>query len=757
MAAHMSPFHYDAWFDLVPLALIEFNEHGRVLRANSALSATLGYATPAGTHLADCPPAMQRLCGWDAPLTLLTLGPEDPPLHAHVIQPRHQGSAAKLCSQVWAQAESDSSQPTRFLCAIKEHSVQAEDVEATAHITSDADAAPVPEMGQLLHELSTILESTPAGIAYLRNGRLVRCNQRFERMLGLMPGSIVGQGIVALEGLDPRIDQLISEVSASIRTQGHYESEIELSKPGELARWYALSVRLIGPGPQPSETIAVLTDITHTRSQQAQLEALGRDRNLQADRMRAILDSVFVGIVTLDDRGIAWMNQSARRMFAGNLSDFLGHPLSTVATPDLDHPFRLTDYLDDLRDGQSHTFECQVVGRDGRVFWVVGNAVVTYGEANQRHVTYALLDIDRRREAEAQSAEAQATLQRIIEMAPMAIHLVDARNLHLIQANQTAAEFMAVDLHTAIGQPPEVLYGPERGKLLRADMQAALNEAHMVHREYKVPSKTNGHLVWDVNYLPLVGDDDNTDQLLIVATDVTAQRAAEQARLEAAIAQREMLVREVHHRIKNNLQGVAGLLQQIAARKPEVAPAIAEVVGQVQAIAQVYGLQVGSGGPLRLRSVVDAIASSVQRTFGRTISVLVDGAHVDDWQLPEAESIPIALSLNELLTNALKHGPGSTPIQCTVQANDTAVRINIRNPGYLKEGFSVDRVPGGVSGLGLVRALLPRRSARLTVTQDGAYVLTSVDLAPPGIKLAPPQQTQAQHESTGRQTTLWPQ
>ncbi|MET5012569.1 histidine kinase dimerization/phosphoacceptor domain -containing protein, partial [Burkholderia pseudomallei] len=80
-----------------------------------------------------------------------------------------------------------------------------------------------------------------------------------------------------------------------------------------------------------------------------------------------------------------------------------------------------------------------------------------------------------------------------------------------------------------------------------------------------------------------------------------------------------------HHRIKNNLQGVAGLLQQIAARKPEVAPAISEVVGQVQAIAQVYGLQVGTGGPLRLHSVIEAIAQSVQRTFGRPISLQMEG------------------------------------------------------------------------------------------------------------------------------------
>ena len=872
MASPSQQHHDDAWFDLVPLALIEFNEHGRVLRANSALSALLGYATPPGSRLADCPQALQRLCGWDAPLTLLALGPEDGPLQAQVPQARAGRPPVNLRSQVWTQAQVQAEQPRRFLGAIRE-SLDAISADASRGISSDADAAAVPDQAQLLHELSTILESTSSGIAYLRDDILVRCNRRFERMLGLLPGSMVGQRLSELLAVDPRIDRAVTESAQEVQRHGQFETELEIVLPGQPTRWYALSVRRIGTSTEPLELIAVLSDITRIRAQQIELEALGRDRNLmfslsgvgiafvrdgliqsanpalsdligesdadlagrdlsalyatevdlhtdadihsvlrslghwqgeralrvtptglplwaevsmrlvnplrpedgfiasfvnvddrhraewnltlQADRTRAILDSVFVGIVTIDVHGIAWMNRSARRMFAGDLADFVGQPLSTVATPDLDHPFRLTDYLDELEDGQSHTFECQVMGRDGRVFWVVGNAVVTLDELGQRQATYALLDIDRRRQAEADSAEAQATLQRIIKMAPMAIQLIDAHELTLLQANAAASSFIGRDIAKAIGLGPESIYVPDRARLMRADMQSALDHSRPLHREHSVQGR-GAMQIWDINYLPLAGEGEVADQLLLVASDITEQRAAEQARLEAAIAQREMLVREVHHRIKNNLQGVAGLLQQIAQRKPEVASAISEVVGQVQAIAQVYGLQVGTGGPLRLKSVVEAIAQSVQRTFGRAIQLGVEGALAGDWQLPEAESIPIALSLNELLTNAHKHGPGTQPLRCLMAATEQGVRIDIRGHGRLPEGFSMDRVPGGVSGLGLVRALLPRRSAKLAIAQDGDEVLTRIELTPPGITLLPPT-APSTGEPAGHQIALWPQ
>lgn len=708
---------------------------------------------------------------------------------------------------------------------------------------------------ELLREMSSILESTVTGIAHLRGDHLVRCNQRFEAMLGLPPGIAAGRTLHELFAAQPQVLDAAARAQRTLAEGEVLETEFEFTPPGQAPLWYGLSVRRTDGAAGAVELIAVLSDITRLKLQQTELELAARDRELmfslsevgiasvrdgriqrandalaqlagwpaadlagltlsmlyadpadyarrwphqerelrahgrwsgelqlrcrdgsllwvqlglrlvqqgdpsagfiasfvnvdarhraelavalQAERTRAILDSVLVGIVTVGDNGIEWMNRSARRMFGGDLADFLNQPISTVATPEPTHPFRRTHYLQELAEGQAETFECRVKARDGREFWVVGNAVATSRESTGRQLTYALLDIERRRQAEARMSEAQASLQRIIEAAPMAITLREARTLKVLQANQVAARNAGMTPQQLVGLAPEQLFDAPTAAQRRADMEQALAGRELKQHEYRI--EVNGATqVWDARYLPLSTQPGQPpDQLLLVATDVTEQRAAQEARFEAAIAQREMLVKEVHHRIKNNLQGVAGLLQQIGQRKPEVAGVMSEVIGQVQAIAQVYGLQVGATGPLRVKSVVEAIAGSVQRTFGRTIRFALEGPAPHRWALPEAESIPIALTVNELLTNAVKHSAGAE-VCCTLTCGEDGVRIAIGNVGRLPEGFNLARVPGGVSGLGLVRALLPRRSASLAIEQQGEHVMATVTLDPPSISRLDP-------------------
>jgi hypothetical protein len=90
-----------------------------------------------------------------------------------------------------------------------------------------------------------------------------------------------------------------------------------------------------------------------------------------------------------------------------------------------------------------------------------------------------------------------------------------------------------------------------------------------------------------------------------------------------------------------------------------------------------------------------------------------------------------------------------------MQCLEQQVCIEIRSTGLLPAGFSLTNVRGGVSGLGLVRALLPRRSSKLSLTQDGEQVVTRIELTPPGISLAPTPHILG--APSGQQIALWPQ
>jgi PAS domain S-box-containing protein len=229
-----------------------------------------------------------------------------------------------------------------------------------------------------------------------------------------------------------------------------------------------------------------------------------------------------------------------------------------------------------------------------------------------------------------------------------------------------------------------------------------------------------------------------TDGLLRVfgvAEDVTARMAAEQQRLEDAVRQRDILVREVHHRIKNNLQGVAGLLQHMASGKPEVAAQLNEIAGQIQAIAQVHGLQIGAGGTLPVLGVVQGIFNNLGAMFGVEVRLAPSASALWRWGLPEGEAVPLALVINELGTNAIKYRESrDLTLDVRVEARPDGLAVRIQNAGRLPAGFELARISSGVSGLGLVKALLPRRGAHLTLEQEEDRVTATLDLSAPAVR-----------------------
>jgi two-component sensor histidine kinase len=207
-----------------------------------------------------------------------------------------------------------------------------------------------------------------------------------------------------------------------------------------------------------------------------------------------------------------------------------------------------------------------------------------------------------------------------------------------------------------------------------------------------------------------------------------------------SLSVRDTVVREVHHRIKNHLQGVAGLLRQHADEHPEIRPIMDNAITQIQAVAAIHGLQgKQAGSRINLCDMVSSIAGTVSHLTNAQIvpSIMADSAMPA--QICESEAVAIALILNELIMNAVKHTPTIEDSRKIIRVGVTSARkaaqIRIFNQGKLPLGFNFERRQETGNGLSLVHSLLPLEGACLRIMAGNGGVETVMDISPPIVAL----------------------
>lgn len=234
-------------------------------------------------------------------------------------------------------------------------------------------------------------------------------------------------------------------------------------------------------------------------------------------------------------------------------------------------------------------------------------------------------------------------------------------------------------------------------------------------------------------------DNGEITNYVVTHTDISYRKRKEAELLAAQLAQRNALVREVHHRIKNNLQGITGLLRQFVHSYPETAEPINQAIGQVRSIAVIHGLQGRSSErTVRLCELTGAIANDIASLW--QVPVRVDIPR--PWTpciVAEAEAVPLALVLNELIINAVKHGNQQAmgvEVRLRKGEQDDHIQIRISNTGVWQDRSGAGPGLGPVrSGLQLVAAMLPPSGAQLLRDEEDGMIHVWLLLAPPVISL----------------------
>jgi two-component system, sensor histidine kinase PdtaS len=308
------------------------------------------------------------------------------------------------------------------------------------------------------------------------------------------------------------------------------------------------------------------------------------------------------------------------------------------------------------------------------------------------------------------------------------IFLVDGSNGAVVDVNKAGAQFFETDpavfaqsrFADHFPQPQQDMIGA-----LIGDHGPAGDSTHTItlHRD-----RTDGREMI-LEFAITTANLQSRKLLLVLARDVTEHYRSDQ-QLRSSLREKEALLREVHHRVKNNLQIISSLLHMQAAEStdPQIQTVFQESQTRVRSMALVHErlYQSGDFSGINFRDYIPAVGKDLLFSYGRTDIALVMDA--EDIHLAIDSAIPCGLIVSELISNCLKHAfpagrHGTIRIELH-SLNAAHVRLAVRDNGV---GFPPDKAIEDchTMGLALVTGLTHQLDGVITLdrSEGTAFVI----------------------------------
>lgn len=471
--------------------------------------------------------------------------------------------------------------------------------------------------------------------------------------------------------------------------------------------------------------------------------------NVTEERFHLMFEAVPVGMLMVDRAGtIVLLNAQIEKLFGYSRKELIGQPLEVLV------PVRLRGKHPAYREGFFRQPQTRPMGGGRDLYGLRKDGVEVPIEIGLNplktpegeFVLSSVVDITERKRSVEQ-------FRLAIEAAPTGMLMMD-RSGKIVLVNAQVEKLFGYPREELLGQKIEVLV-PERFRARHPDFRKAFFSDPKARamgggRELYGLRKNGTEVPIEIGLNPLQTSEG--DFVLSSVVDITERKRAELEKeellgelktlntdleervksrtheLTGALKEREILLQEVHHRVKNNLQVISSLinmqLRQVGDNDSR--GALEECQTRVQAIALIHEKLYQSQDYSRVpfSGYARSLATNVFNATGFTSSAISLDLVIDDLALAVDKAIPCGLILNELITNSLKHGfkdgrSGSVRVELARLPNNR-VRLAVRDNGTgLREGMNVKE--SDTLGLQLVCTLTEQLNGELEVIgQPGA-------------------------------------
>lgn len=470
--------------------------------------------------------------------------------------------------------------------------------------------------------------------------------------------------------------------------------------------------------------LAMLLDITERKCTEVALQ--------QSEQKYRNLVETCQGIIwTVDIPGrFTFVNQAVRQVCGYEPQEMIGHHFSEFMTSNQAEIEQET-FVRVLNGESLFQYESQLLHKDGRSVYVSSNIIVLRDDAGKvLGATGTTLDITAFKETEAALIASQAKLSTILDSAITVII-----NFRVFANQDWEYDYFSSGAETMYGYTPEELISDKNlwlSRVIPEDVETILNTAFQdifsertTQIEYRFRHK-NETIRWH-SFTMFSKRNEATDCWVVttVDTDISVLKVTEE-KLKASLQEKEALLKEVHHRVKNNLQVISSLLdfQAQHIQEPLALAAFQTSQDRVKSIALIHEklYQSESLAKVNLADYIHSLTTHLVLTYSLNPDNIILQFKLDEVFCSLDIAIPCGLLINELVSNALKHGlPGNSKGKIWVELQFLCLDSEFNRPQFGiivgNDGIKLSELPnvGSVESVGfqLIYALIQQLHGKL--------------------------------------------
>ena len=454
--------------------------------------------------------------------------------------------------------------------------------------------------------------------------------------------------------------------------------------------------------------------VTIARHVSFSLERLRTQR--AALQLAAIVESSDDAIVSKDLNGIVvtW-NRGAEKLFGYTPEEAVGQPITTLVIPQ-DRWDEEPDILQRIRRGERvEHFETVRHRKDGGLIDVsLTISPIRDPQGRIIGVSKIARDITEKNLAEKKIRDNERRLQDLLSAIPAAIYTTDAQG-RITYYNEAAVEFagrrpvLGTDQWCVTGK----LFHPDGSPLPHDEcpMAVALKEGRAVRGVEAVAERPDGTRVPFIPYpTPLRDADGNIIGAINMLVDISQRKEAE--------TQQRILLNELNHRVKHNMQMLQSLLSNSirSTKSEEARQTLQDAAGRLAAMAAAQRALYSNAGTARFdaQEFLRAVCATAEQTFPTRARI---SYRADSIELANDAAMPLALIVNELLTNAVKYGANGKDgaIRVALTRGQDKYVLSVEDDG---PGFNLDEVRQRWSGLFLIQGLARQLGGQFMVSNS---------------------------------------